>query len=168
MEENNIRIITTGVLVFITMVFGCPGYLHTEGLHVALTHHFFHVNIFHLAANALSIWLIFGRGRKVAWKTLITAYICATISWYFSSGSVVGMSNMIFAFLGLRTPSLKDAWWRQSAVITFLVVTTCMALIPNISTVTHLTSFILGGVCAAFGRLIMRIKSDYARASYHQ
>lgn len=167
MEGNSIRIIVTGVLVCMMMVFGCPEYLHGSGLHVALTHHFFHVNIFHLAANALSIWLIFGKGRRYGWKILAAAYLCATLSWYSSSGSVAGMSNMIFALLGLRTPSLRDRWWRQSSVLTFLIVTVSMALIPNISTVTHLTSFILGGICAAMNRFVKRIKSDYARASYN-
>ena len=167
MEGNSIRIITTGVLVCIMMVFGCPEYLHSHGIHVALTHHFFHVNIFHLAANMLSVWLIFAKGRQYSWKVLLIAYICATLSWYSASGSVAGMSNMIFALLGLRTPSLKNRWWRQTSVLTFLIITVSMAFIPNISTVTHITSFILGVVCAALNRFVKRIKSDYARASYN-
>lgn len=168
MQGNNIRIIISGILVFMALVFGCPDYLHQKGMNVALTYHFFHANPFHLAANLLSVWLIFRRGVKYRWQAIALAYILAVISWHFTSDSIVGISNMVFAYLGLRTPSFRDGWWRQSTVITFLVVTLAMAFLPNVSGITHITSFVLGCACAAFKRILNSIASDYRRASYHQ
>lgn len=168
MEGNSIRIVFAGLLVTFSMLFGCPVYLHGNGLHVALTYHFFHANIFHLAANVLSIWAIFAKDRRYAWCSLIVAYVCATISWYCTSSDVVGISNMIFALLGLRTPSLKDGWWRRRTVIVFLLVTAGMALVPGISAGTHLVSFFLGVLFASFQRILMMIRSDYYRASYNR
>lgn len=167
MAGNNIRIVTAGILVCMMMLFGCPDYLHGSGLHVALTHHFFHVNVFHIAVNLFSIWTLFAKGRYYNLKQLLAAYVIATISWYFSTGSTVGISNMIFALIGLRTPSLKDRWWRQSSVLTFFIVTVGMAFLPNVSAVTHIVSFVLGCVCAAVQRFVNRLGRDFSRAAYH-
>lgn len=168
MEGNNIRIVLTGILVTSMLLWGCPDYLQTSGIRVALTYHIFHVNVFHLAANLLSIWLIFAKGRQYGWSNILIAYVIATTSWYCSSIPIAGISNMIFAMLGLRTPSLKDKWWRTTAVLTFLLVTAGMAFVPKISTGTHLMSFALGVVWASIQRFIKHIGSDYSRASYNQ
>lgn len=168
MRGNDIRIILSGILVFMMLVFGCPDFLHQKGMHVALTYHLFHANIFHLAANLLSVWLIFRRDVTYRWQPLLLAFILAAASWYFTSDSVAGISNMVFAYLGLRTPSFRDCWWRQSAVLTFLVVTVVMAFLPNVSGITHIVSFVLGCACAALKRILKSIASDYRRASYHQ
>lgn len=168
MEGNSIRIVLTGVLTCLMMLAGCPAYLHGDGFHVALTYHFFHVNIFHLAGNLLSVWLIFSRGRRFGWRSFALAYICATLAWYCTSDSVAGMSNVIFAFLGLHTPSLKDAWWRQSSILVFLAVTVGMVFIPGISAETHIASFVMGCTCACIRRFISSVSRDYRRASYNQ
>lgn len=167
MQGNNIRIITSGALVCVMMLWGCPDYLHESGIHVALTHHFFHANIFHLAVNLISIWALFAWNGRYCWKQLLSAYIIATISWYFSSGSTVGISNMIFALLGLRTPSLRDKYWRQSSVITFLLITVGLSFLPNISAATHIASFVMGAAYAAVIRFINKIRRDFSRATYH-
>lgn len=168
MEGNNIRIVLTGILVTSMLLWGCPDYLQTSGIRVALTYHIFHVNVFHLAANLLSIWLIFAKERQYGWSNILIAYVIATTSWYCSSIPIAGISNMIFAMLGLRTPSLKDKWWRTTSVLTFLLVTAGMAFVPKISTGTHLMSFALGVVWASIQRFIKHIGSDYSRASYNQ
>lgn len=168
MEGNNIRIVTTGVLVTAMLLWGCPDYLQTSGLPVALSYHLFHVNVFHLAANLLSVWIIFAKGRQYSWRSLLTAYVIATFSWYCTTTPVAGISNMIFALLGLRTPSLSDKWWRTSSVLTFLAVTAGMAFVPKISTGTHLMSFVMGVVWAIIQRFINKTSRDYSRASYNQ
>lgn len=167
MEGNDIRIIITGILVTSMLLFGCPDYLHGDGILVAMTHHFFHVNLFHLAANLLSVWLIFRKGRRYGVAPFIAAYICATAAWYATDMPVAGVSNMIFALFGLRTPSLRDSWWRQRNVIVFICVTAGMALVPNISGFTHLASFILGSLCAVVCRSVKVIRSDYSRAAHN-
>ena len=168
MEGNDIRIIITGLLLSETLLWGFPDFLAGKAICVAMLYHFFHANIFHLAANLLSVWLIFGKGRRYPLSHFILAYIIGTLAWYCSAVPVVGVSNFIFALLGLRTPSLKDAWWRQSSVRVFLVVTVGMAFVPNVSAVTHIVSFASGCVCAALGRIFKGIGSDYARATYNR
>lgn len=168
MEGNSLRIIIIGILATGMLMWGCPLFLHEDGIHVALSHHFFHANIFHLAVNSMSVWLLFRKGYRYEITPLIVAFICATISWYCSTADVIGFSNIIFATVGLRTPSLTHSWWRQPATIMFFAITLLMAFLPNVSAVTHLVSFALGCLYAAAHRFIISISRDYSRISYHQ
>lgn len=168
MEGNNVRIILTGILVTATLLFGCPEYLHQRDIWVALTYHFFHANLFHLATNVLAIWMVFRRGVRYRKTPLLLAYACAVVSWCLTSHPVVGISNIMFAYLGLKTPSFRDPWWRQSTAITFIAVTVGMAFLPNVSAVTHLGAFALGCLSAFIIRILKKIHSDYSRASYNQ
>lgn len=145
------------------VAFGCPDFLHKDGLLVAMTHHFFHVNPFHLAINCFSLWVLLGRGEQ-KWM-LVAAYICATASWFASSADPAGASNFIFALLGLKTPSLRDRWWRTQTTIIFITVTIFMGLLPQVSAVTHIVSFVLGCVCASVARKARRHINDYNRAA---
>lgn len=158
-------IVTAGVLLAILLLFGCPTWLHRDVWYVAFAHHFFHVNPFHLAVNCLSLWTL--RNRVTALQC-VAAYIIATASWFFAVTDVAGASNFIFALIGLRTPSLKSMWWRQSAVLVFLVTMVLMAVFPQVSALTHIVSFVLGCAGAALSRLFSRITDDVRRASYHR
>lgn len=168
MEGADLRIIIIGLLASTFVAFGCPSFLHGEGLHVAMAHHFFHVNLFHLAVNGLSVWLLFKHDRTYKMTDLIAAYCCGTVSWFLATSDPAGFSNFIFALIGLRTPSLKDRWWRQSSVAVFLAVTLAMAIIPHVSAITHIVSFILGCLCASARRIFRTISHDYHRATYHR
>lgn len=168
MSGNSIRIILSGILVCMMLLFGCPQYLHGDGLHVAMTHHLFHANVMHLAVNCLSIWTLFRRDVRYGLTPLVFAYVIGTVSWYFTHSDPVGFSNIIFAIIGLRTPSLSNGWWKQSVVIVFLAVTALMALLPQVSAVTHIVSFVLGCLAAGAQRIIVSIGRDYRRATYNQ
>ena len=167
MEGNNIRIITIGLLLTIQLLFGCPDFLHGDGWYISLTHHFFHVNILHLAVNSLSIWTLFRRGYRYNMELLIWAYFIGSVSWFFSSADVAGFSNILFALLGLRTPSMRSMWWKQSSVIAFLSITILMAFLPQVSAITHIVSFVLGCLIAGCRRITKNIYSDFSRASYN-
>ena len=166
MEGNNIKIVTIGILLTFYMLFGCPYFLHYNSWYVSLAHHFFHVSIFHLAVNSISLWFLFRKGVRYGIIPLLLAYVIGSISWFCSSADPVGFSNIIFALVGLRTPSLKTAWWRHPSVITFFVVTALMALIPGVSAITHIVSFILGCLTAGGLRIINHINRDFRRATY--
>lgn len=158
-------IVTAGVLFVIMMLFGCPTWLHVDAWYVAFAHHFFHVNVFHLALNCFSLWTL---RNRVTLPHCVVAYLLATASWFFSSVDVAGASNFIFALIGLRTPSFRSVWWRQCSVGIFLVTMVLMAAFPQVSAVTHIVSFVLGCVGAAVSRLFSRITDDIRRASYHR
>lgn len=167
MEGRSLSICIIGVLLSIHLLFACPHFLHSDDAWISLVHHFFHANIFHLAVNCLSIWTLFRKGYRYAAMPIVIAYLIGTISWFFAPVDPVGISNMIFAILGLRTPSLKNAWWRQPHVIAFFAISTMMAILPQVSALTHIVSFILGCVAAGALRIINSICRDYRRATYN-
>lgn len=158
-------IVTAGVLLVILLLFGCPQWLHRDAWYVAFAHHFFHVNVFHLAVNCFSLWTL--RNRTSLHQAL-AAYLLATASWFFSPVDVAGASNFIFALIGLRTPSFRSVWWRQTSVLVFLITTILMAALPQVSALTHIISFAFGCAGAAVSRVFSRIADDVRRASYHR
>lgn len=168
MEGNNIRIITIGILAAVYLTFGCPEFLHGNEAWVSLTHHFFHANVFHLAVNCLSIWSIFRKGYRYNASMFVWSFIIGSASWFCTSADVVGFSNIIFAMLGLKTPSLASSWWRQPSIIAFLAITALMLFLPQVSAITHIVSFILGCIVAGAYRIISNLTRDYSRASYCQ
>jgi membrane associated rhomboid family serine protease len=167
MEGSNIRIIIIGILLTMHLLFGCPTFLHYDSGYISLVHHFFHANIFHLAVNCLSIWSLFRKGYRYNPAPLVWAFLIGSSSWFFTSADPVGFSNIIFALVGLRTPSLKSDWWKQPSIILFLVITGLMALLPQVSAVTHIVSFALGCIVAGASRIANSISRDFSRATYY-
>lgn len=169
LNGRSAAIATSGILTAVMLVFRCPEWLHADSWHVAFVHHFFHANLFHLAANCLSLWLMLRLpSARLDIRQIVTAYICASVSWYFATRDVVGASNFIFAFAGLRTPSFRSKWWRLQSVRTFLVVTVLMAVFPQVSAVTHVISFGLGCMCSAVTRTLKETDHDLVRISSHR
>lgn len=166
MRGDNFSIVTAGIIIAVSMLFGCPGWLHHDAWYTAVTHHFFHVNAFHLAVNCISLWMLFSR-RRTSILFLALAYACATGSWFFTSSDAIGISNFIFATVGLRTPSLKDTWWRSPDTMIFLGLNMCMAFLPQVSGVTHIVSFSLGCITAGLIRHINTVGHDFRRAARH-
>ena len=166
MEGLNIKIIIMGVLMTLQLLFGCPHYLHCDSWFVPLAHHFFHANLLHLTVNCLSIWTLFRKGHRYKVSMLVWAYLIGTTSWFFTSADIAGFSNIIFALIGLRTPSFTDAWWRHPSVIVFFGITALMALLPQVSGITHIVSFVLGCVVAGACRIADHIRRDFSRATY--
>ena len=166
MEGNSIKITIIGILVTTQLLFGCPVFLHNDSGYISLVHHFFHANGFHLAVNCLSLWTLFRKEWKYSVSMLVFAYLIGTASWFFTSADVVGFSNIIFALIGLRTPSLRHAWWKQPAVILFLAITALMAFLPQVSAVTHIVSFAIGCIVAGAYRVVNNLSRDYSRATY--
>lgn len=158
-------IVGIGILTCSMLLWGCPVWLHRDAWYVAFAHHFFHVNVFHLAVNCLSLWTL---RYRISLKQALAAYLLATASWFFSPVDVAGISNFIFALIGLRTPSFRSVWWRQVSVLVFLVTTVLMAALPQVSALTHIISFAFGCAGAAVSRLFISIADDVRRASYNR
>ena len=153
-----------GIVIVLTISFFIPSgreWLLEQGIGVQMfLHHFFHGNVFHLLVNILCVSLSF---RKVkAWQ-FIPAYIISSLSVLISSIPVLGFSNMIYALIGVRSPSWGHQWWRHPGTLTFFGVTIVMLLFPNVSAVTHIVSFLGGAILAALVRWIKIIMNDSAR-----
>ena len=167
MEGSNIRIVIIGILLTMQLLFGCPTFLHYDSGYISLVHHFFHANIFHLAVNCLSVWSLFRKGYTYRIAPLVWAFLIGSASWFCTSADVVGFSNILFALIGIRTPSLKATYWRDPSVIAFIAITILMALLPQVSATTHIVSFVLGCVVAGAYRIVNSISSDFRRATYY-
>lgn len=134
---------------------------HVMGCNVLLAaglHHFFHGNVFHLAANSLAVWYLF---RKWNLTELFIAWLIASLS-YFASPAI-GASNIIYAVMGLRTPSLGSSWWRRPETVIFIIITLLMLLIPGVSGITHIISFVAGTLTASVVRFIRQTRNDGSR-----
>lgn len=160
------------ILTLVYFVVGCPEFLadDTAGCWLsALTYHAFHANIFHLAVNCISIWFVFDvtpyRREKANIRNFFTAYLIATATYFTAVRPVVGISNILFAVLGLRTPSFNHPWWRHPGTIVFFAVTLLMLAFPQFSAVTHIASFACGTAISTVKRKLNSLEDDYRHAT---
>jgi membrane associated rhomboid family serine protease len=163
MRGERIRLVIVGLLGIVMLAWGCPEFLHGDQWYISLAHHFFHVNVLHIAINCISIWALFRKGYVYQPASIIVPFLCATASWFVSPVDPAGASNFIYAVIGCRTPPLKSRWWRSQPVVIFLIVTCVMLLFPQVSAVTHIVSFVLGVMCAHIFRYTNRKKHGKGR-----
>lgn len=160
-----VRIVLILLLVALQALFGIPDYM-TDGQYWlrALTYSFFHGNWWHLAVNAIAIWTIYNPKRPCKpCSDLLFPIIIAALVYPLSFRPVIGFSNVLYAALGLRTPSLKSKWWRQPSVVIFLIVTVALVFVPQFSATTHISAFLLGMAGAALKRFYNDLTRDCRR-----
>lgn len=150
-------------LVAMQYALGIPEWMADGGWRCALTHHFFHVNWLHLAINCYAVWMIFRRGITL-WH-IPTAFALGTLAYFTALSPTIGMSNMLYALIGLRSPSYCKAWWKHSNTIIFLCVMVAYLFIPKVSALTHIVSF-AGGIAIGFITYTTRTtRNDYVKAT---
>ena len=140
-----------------------PGWMG-EGatLRCALTHHFWHANAFHLAANILAL-LAFGWALPRWYRLLPAAYAAASLSVIFAARPVIGFSNIIFAMSGLCAPMVRNYWERRETWV-FIGMMVGMLLLPRFSAATHIASFAAGLALGFINKIIRRTADDCRRA----
>ena len=160
-----VRVIVIASLVLLQLIIGVPEFMSGSGDYWlrALSYSFFHANWWHLAVNALAAVGIFAPSRKRNTMYLALGYAIAVLVYPLALRPVLGFSNVLYAVLGLRTPSLRSPWWRRTEVIVFLVVTVAMVAVPQLSATTHIAAFALGAVFAAIGRGWNKLSADARR-----
>lgn len=151
------------VLLIAAMIAPRPEFLSHKCFLSAVSHHFWHVNIFHLAVNSLAIWLAVPPGRSTS--EMLPAWIAASLSYVFAGTPALGFSNILFAIAGMDAARRSRSWWTQPATITFFVTMFAMAFFPMFSAVTHIASFVLGFLYGAVRRVLTKTLSDYGRIS---
>lgn len=159
-----VRIVIILLLVGLQVVVGIPDYM-TGGPYWerALTYSFFHASWLHLVINCLAVWTIYNPKRKFNFLQFVISLLIAFIVYPLSFRPVIGFSNVLYAALGLRTPSLSSDWWKRPEVIVFIVVTVGLIFVPQFSATTHIAAFLLGMAGASFGRFYNDIVSDARR-----
>lgn len=164
------RYIIIAVLSIVFIFLERPEYLYGKSFLTSVTYHFFHANIFHLAANCLSVWYLFKktitRNAKTMIAEILIAYIIATFSYMVAFRPIIGVSNMLFAIIGMRTPAWSSSWWRAKETKLFFGITLFMLLFPQVSAITHITAFIIGVIVSMTKRKIKSLENDYRRATY--
>lgn len=125
---------------------------------MALSHGFVHVDVWHIALNALGLWVLgpateqaFGRLRFLAVYLLATLAAGATIFWFADVGSsTLGASGGVFGLMGaLSVVSLK-VHGELRGVATLLVINLVFTFtFPNISWQGHLGGLVGGALAAA-------------------
>ena len=138
------RIVIIGILWLAFMLFGCPDWLQYGPWELrALVYPLFHANIFHLACNCLGIWATFDPRVSDPWRRLLVGYAISVLVYPLSVHPVVGISNVLFAISGMCSP-VRSPRWKSPTMLVFVAVMLLMALLPGVSAVTHVASFILG------------------------
>lgn len=159
-------IFLVATVYFLTILFGTLPSQGAPFLVRALTYQFFHANILHLIVNCIAIWQVFKPVRKDNLRNLVISFIIGVAVYGLSPRPVLGISNIIFAMIGLHTPALSHPWWRQTNVRIFFVITVLMAFIPSISAITHIASFIIGAGIASLFRSVRSVQDDIKRAAH--
>lgn len=131
-------------------------------LRCALTHHFWHANVFHLAANGLAL-LSFAWVLPRWYRLLPLAYLAASLSIIAATKPVVGLSNIMFAMSGLCAPMVKG-YWKRKETWTFVAVMLTMLFVPRFSATTHIASFVAGFALGHLRKTIRRTIDDCRRA----
>ena len=157
-----VRFVTIGIILLtILLLPHSTEWIVGRDIYVRMAlHHFFHGNLFHLLANLFSLYFVLPYLKR--WQ-MGAGYVIASLSVLATATPVIGFSNLIYAFIGLRSPSFKSKWWRHSGTIAFMVVTLLMVFIPNISAVTHIICFSAGVVVSAIVRQLKQISDDSKR-----
>lgn len=159
-----VRIAIILALVLLQAAFGIPDFMQGGPYwERAALYSFFHASWWHLAVNSLAAWTIFNPRRRTPPAQLATAFLIAVLVYPLSLRPVIGFSNVLYAYLGLRTPALSDRWWRRPEVVTFLAVTVALVLVPRFSATTHIAAFALGMAGAALKRKYKDLTSDFRR-----
>lgn len=157
-----VRFVTIGIVLLAILLWpNSTEWIVGQDIYVRMAlHHFFHGNLFHLLANLLSLYFILPYLKR--WQMGV-GYGIASLSILASVTPVIGFSNLIYAFIGLRSPSFKSKWWRHSGTIAFMVITLAMVFIPNVSAVTHIICFSAGVMVSAIVRHLKQISDDCKR-----
>lgn len=160
------RIILIAILVAVHIVFGCPSWLAGDEADYwlrAFSYSAFHANWWHLAVNCLAIWTIFSPRLNGKPLQNVAAFLIAVLVYPLSLRPVVGISNLLYAVIGLRTPSFSSRWWKSPGVIVFLVVTFLMLFIPQFSATTHIAALSCGVLLATVKRGLNSLLKDARR-----
>ncbi len=132
-----------------------PGYTDASLL-PHMTFAFFHANVFHLAANMMTLHLL-----QPSCRNLLAAYAISFATSFLAIAPLptMGFSGILYVLIGIRTNLFtgRFSFWKGWFVM-FLFAGIAM---PNVNGLLHLFCFI-GGLTI---RIISRISNDYAKAS---
>jgi len=159
-----LRIVLIVAVVAVRIFAGYPDFLVSSPLLLrSIVYPFFHVNWWHLAVNCIAVWTVFAPKKKGNVRICLVSFLISALVYPLSLKPVLGLSNLLYAAIGLRTPPLSSRWWRSMPVVVFLTVTAAMLFIPGISGFTHIAAFVTGTVLSGIVRWIDKLERDEDR-----
>lgn len=162
-KEKGAAIVIITTLATLYFAVGVPSFIEKGSILSALTHHFFHANILHLVVNCYATWVLIAR-RWFKPLQIVSAYIVASLSFLCCMDiPAVGFSNFLYAFMGMNTPPLWHKWWYSQSTIIFIIITLGYLLIPGVSAITHIVSFVGGVIINAICNAESQSKKDYGK-----
>ena len=105
---------------------------------------------------------MFRKGWKDSWRELLAGYLIGSISFLASAYPVVGLSNLLFAVLGIR--AVRTGWWRTKYCIVLWATLLATAFIPGVSGLTHIVSCSLGMLAGFVSIKYRQLSIDYGKA----
>lgn len=168
-EKNAVRVAVIALLVAMRFV-SVPDIVSHPCFGAALSHHFFHANILHLAVNCWSCWLLFRpEGKNASLKVLLAGYAIATLAYLVAtpllSRAPIGFSNVLMAVCGLSVRHYAPGWWKRQWFISIVAVNLIMLLTPAMAALTHLLSFAAGIAIGSISCIMKKNKKDYERVA---
>ena len=115
----------------------------------------FHANVFHLAANILTLHLLQPTGRDLATGYLIS--LAASFAAV-TAAPTVGFSGALYAIIGMRTTLFRGRFTAPKAW--FAAFLLAGLVLPRVNGLLHLLCFAAGAVV----QFIRRTRDDYAKA----
>lgn len=147
MEKKIVR--TSIILCFLflsTFNLGIVGLCNGCSLWQRLAYPFVHNNIWHAAANAYALWQCFK--IKKASKALLLSFYAVAISFPFTvTEPIVGLSGMVFAYMGYLAPYVVNRWRFNFVVLLYIGAG---LLFPNVAVALHLYCYVAGIVIGCF------------------
>ena len=158
-------------VILLCMMFVEPVSVFSDGtswIMKAFLHNFMHANVFHLAVNLLAFNLMYRSEGKDSILLFFLALAIGTFSYVASVRNAIGLSDTLFAAIGLRTPGFCHEWWRRKTTVFFLLLTLGCLLIPGISATTHIAAFVSGVVVSRVVDFINVMRNDVRRSTGHR
>lgn len=121
-----------------------------------LTFCIFHANVFHLAANALTLCLLRPAGRD-----LLSGYIISLLASFVAvtAAPTVGFSGALYAMIGMRTTLFRGRFTFPKAWFAGFLL--AGLFLPHVNGLLHVLCFVAGAAV----QLYRRTADDYARAN---
>ena len=100
---------------------------------------FLHANIFHALLNLLVLWQCVKAFPR--WKALVAFYIIAISYPLPSEHPIVGLSGLLYAYMGYIEPMVRDKLRYNLLIVIYLLVG---ILIPNMAVGIHVYCYAAG------------------------
>lgn len=158
------RIVVVGILCIVYILFGCPvGFASGSEAYItrALSYQFFHVNLFHLAVNCISVWILWKPENDTDnRKEFFIAMLISFLVYPFGVRPCIGFSNVLFAVCGLRFRYFISSWfWRKAEIIFFYAVMIGMCFLHQFAGISHIAAYLAGVfITSAHDKVSERLK----------